>query len=93
VLLSKVRAHPESDLPEASSDCSAEPRGAGADRLVRIGAAVFAVGLLAVAAAVLPLFFGVHDLPTALNVAAGVLPPLGFGLALWGLVRAAQGER
>ncbi len=81
---STVREHPKSDRAAAS---------AGADRLVRIGAAVFGVGLLAVAAAVLPLFFGVHDLPTALNLAAGILPPLGFGLALWGLVLAAQGDR
>jgi hypothetical protein len=48
---------------------------------------VFAIGLICVAVAVVPLFFGAHDLPTALNVAAGVLPPLGLGLALYGLVR------
>ena len=81
-----MREPPKSDLPASS-------RSAGADRLVRIGAAVFAVGLLAVAAAALPLFFGVHNLPTALNAAAGVLPPLGFGVALWGLLRAAQADR
>jgi hypothetical protein len=64
--------------------------GADADQLVRIGAVVFGVGVLCIFAAVIPLFFGAHDLPTALNVAAGVLPPVGFGLALWGLVRNAR---
>lgn len=78
----KVREHLRSDLPVAI--------GADTDRLVRVGAVVFGVGLLAVLAAVLPLFFGVHNLPTALNVVAGVLPPLGLGIALWGLVRAAR---
>jgi peptidoglycan/LPS O-acetylase OafA/YrhL len=66
---------------------------ADADELVRIGAVTFLVGLVCVAAAVIPLFFGAHDLPTALNVAAGVLPPLGFGIALYGLVRAARRVR
>ena len=63
---------------------------ADADQLVRIGAVVFGVGVLCIFAAVIPLFFGAHDLPTALNVAAGVLAPLGFALALWGLVRGAR---
>ena len=63
---------------------------ADADQLVRIGAVVFFAGALCILAAVVPLFFGAHDLPTALNVAAGVLAPLGFALALWGLVRGAR---
>jgi hypothetical protein len=69
-----------------------EPRASGADvdQLVRIGAAVFGLGVLCILAAVVPLFFGAHDLPTALNVAAGVLSPLGFGLGLWGLVKSAR---
>jgi len=76
---SKVRVRPSSD-----------PSGADADRLVRIGAVIFGVGLLAIFAAVVPLFFGVHNLPTALNLAAGLLPPIGLGIALWGLVRHAR---
>jgi hypothetical protein len=64
--------------------------GADVDQLVRIGAVVFGVGVLCIFAAVIPLFFGAHNLPTALNVAAGVLAPLGFGMALWGLVRGAR---
>ena len=72
---------------------ASQANGDDGDRWVRISAVVFGLGVVAVAAAVLPLFFGVHNLPTTLNVAAGVLPPLGFGLALWGLVRAARGTQ
>jgi hypothetical protein len=79
-------------VPPKKVKALSEPRASGADvdQLVRIGAVVFGVGVLCILAAVVPLFFGAHDLPTALNVAAGVLPPIGFGLALWGLVRAAR---
>jgi hypothetical protein len=70
----------------------AEPCRPG-DGLVRIGAAVFAVGLIAVGVAVLPFFFGASNWPLPLNVAAGVLPPLGLGLALAGLVRAGRAAR
>jgi hypothetical protein len=63
------------------------------DQLVRIGAVIFGVGLIAVLAAVLPLFFGVHNLPTALNLAAGLLPPLGLGIALWALLLQARQSR
>ena len=57
------------------------------DGLIRIGAGVFGVGLVAVLVAVLPFFFGVENRPLPLNLAAGVLPPLGLLLALVGLVR------
>ena len=60
---------------------------------MRVGVAVFAVGLLALLGAVVPLFFGAHDLPTPLNVCAGVLPPVGLGLALWGMVVGARQAR
>ena len=68
-------------------------QGLTGDSWVRIGAVVFAVGLVVVAVAIIPLFFGASDLPTALNVAAGVLPPLGFALAGYGLVRGAREVR
>lgn len=65
--------------------------GAGpGDGLVRIGGIVFLVGVVAILVAVLPFFFGEENRPVALNVAAGVLPPLGLGLALAGLVRNAR---
>ncbi len=84
MLLRRAKGLRRSDgraLPESHSN-------ADAVTLVRIGVAVFALGLVAIVGAIVPLFFGVHDLPTWLNVAAGVLAPLGLGLALIGLLRA-----
>src|SRR4051812_22408483 len=60
------------------------------DGLVRAGGVVFVLGLIAVLVVVLPFFFGKQDWPLALNLAAGVLPPLGLALALAGLVRSAR---
>ena len=60
------------------------------DGLVRAGAVVFVIGLVAVLLVVLPFFFGVEDRPLPLNLAAGVLPPLGLLLALVGMVREAR---
>jgi hypothetical protein len=83
----KVRVPPTSeavDLQRASDDT---------DRLVRIGVVIFGVGLLCVVAAVVPLFFGVHNLATALNLAAGLLPPLGLGIALLALFQEARRQR
>lgn len=60
------------------------------DRLVRIGAAVFAVGFVAMIADVVPFFFGAENRPTWLNVLAigGVV--LGLGCALTGLALAVR---
>lgn len=60
------------------------------DGLVRIGAGVFLAGLVAILVVVLPFFFGVDNWPLPVNLAAGVLPPLGLLLALAGLVRGAR---
>jgi hypothetical protein len=60
------------------------------DGLVRAGGVVFGIGLLAVLVVVLPFFFGKENWPLPVNLAAGVLPPLGLGLALAGLVRGAR---
>lgn len=54
--------------------------------LVRAGAVVFGVGVLAVLAVVVPFFFGSDDRPTWLNLVA-LLLPVGLGLALLGLLR------
>lgn len=51
---------------------------------------MFAVGLVAILVVVLPFFFGKENAPLPLNLAAGVLPPLGLVLALTGLVRATR---
>ncbi len=59
------------------------------DLLVRGGAVVFAIGVVAVVAIVVPFFLGQHDAPEALNLVA-LLLPVGFGLALLGLLRGAK---
>lgn len=58
-------------------------------RLVSLGAAIFLVGVVAIAAAVLPYFFGHGNTPLALNLLA-VAAPIGLGLALLGLLRTAR---
>jgi hypothetical protein len=63
------------------------------DGLIRAGAVVFAIGVVAILVVVLPFFFGRTNWPLPLNLAAGVLPPLGFGLALAGLVRSGRAAR
>jgi hypothetical protein len=50
---------------------------------------VFAVGLVATLATVVPFLFGAYDRPLALNLLA-LLMPVGVGLALLGLLRAAR---
>jgi hypothetical protein len=68
----------------------ASPDRAPGDLLVRGGVAVFAVGLVAVVAVLVPFFLGHgHDAPEALNLVA-LLLPAGFGLALLGLLRGAR---
>ena len=71
---------------------SAERRRPG-DVLVRLGALVFVVGLVAVVAAVVPSVVSGEPGRLATVVAAGSLLPLGFGLALLGLLRAARTGR
>lgn len=62
------------------------------ERLVAAGAALFALGTLAAVATVVPLFLGLPRLPTAAYLLA-MLAPVGFALALAGLVRAARSRR
>ena len=59
-------------------------------KLVPVAVAIFGIGLIAVAAIFVLYLTGRHDLPVWLNASAGVLVPLGFGLALIGLVREAR---
>jgi predicted alpha/beta-hydrolase family hydrolase len=65
-----------------------KPPGASSS-LVRVGVAVFALGLLAVVVVFAMFAAGAHDLPLWLNIAA-MLAPVGFGLALIGLFRQAR---
>ena len=62
------------------------------ERLVRAGAVVFAVGVLAAVVVVVPFFFGRTDASLGLTLAT-LLMPVGLGLALSGLLRAARRGR
>src|SRR5664280_2374544 len=59
------------------------------DGLVRAGAVVFVVGVLAVLADLVPFFLGHPNRPLLVNVAA-FLAPVGLGIALLGLARSAR---
>jgi hypothetical protein len=61
------------------------------DLLVRGGAVVFALGVVAVLAVVVPFFLGSHDRPTWLNLSA-LLLPIGLALALLGLLRGTRAQ-
>lgn len=63
------------------------------DGLVRAGAVVFLVGVVAVVAGVVPSVLANRSGPVALLVIAAALLPLGLGLALVGLLRAARTGR
>jgi hypothetical protein len=81
-------SHPTRRPPPGEPD-AAQP----GDRLVRLGAVLFGIGVVAVLAVVVPFFFGVENRPLPLNVAAGGLPPLGRAHALIGVLRAARARR
>ena len=68
-------------------------RLSGLDVLTRVGVVVFAVGLVAVAAVVVPFAVGRTNPPTWLSAVAGVGLPLGMGLALVGLLLEARRPR
>jgi hypothetical protein len=59
-------------------------------RLVPVAVVIFGLGLIALAAVFVLFVSGRHDLPLWLNASAGVLVPLGLGLALVGLIREAR---
>ena len=63
-----------------------------ASRLVRVGLLMFLAGLVFIAVDVLPFFDGVHNQPLWLNLAC-LLAPAGFGLAIWGGLRAGRAEQ
>ena len=60
---------------------------------MRAGAAVFVVGVLALVVAVVPSVLSGDAARLAPVVLAGSLLPLGFGVALLGLLRAARTSR
>lgn len=62
------------------------------DRLVRIGAVLFAIGTLATLATVTPLLIGADALPTAVYLVSALMP-VGFALAGAGLFKSARSRR
>ena len=75
----------------ARGSAAPQPIGRG-DRLVALGAVVFTVGLLATLVTMVPFFIGSDPLPTAVYLIA-LLAPVGFALALAGLLRTARSHR
>jgi uncharacterized membrane protein YhdT len=65
---------------------------AGAPRTVRIGLVLLVVGLVFLAATVLPFFWGSHNRPVWLN-AGCMLAPMGFVIAVVGSVRAGRADQ
>jgi hypothetical protein len=59
---------------------------------VRLGLALFALGLIFIAADVIPFFFAAHDRPLWLNLAC-LLAPAGFAIAVGSAVRAGRAEQ
>ena len=72
---------------------AAPDAGGTGGRLVAVGAALFVLGVVAVVAAVVPVLLGAAESPDLPALLAGVLLPLGFGLALGGLLRGARARR
>ena len=61
------------------------------DRLVSVGAAIFVVGVVCVAAVLALFLTGSRDVPLALTLGASLLP-VGFALALLGILSSARGR-
>ena len=62
------------------------------DGLVRIGAVVFGLGLIDALLVIVPFFLGRTDAPLPLALGT-LLLPIGLGIALSGLLRAARRSR
>ena len=62
------------------------------ERAVRVGAALFAVGVVGVLFVLVPFFFGRDDAPLWTTLLASVLP-LGLAVALLGLLHGARANR
>lgn len=71
--------------PRHAAPGSARP----GDRLVRLGALLFAAGVVGVLLVLVPFLLGRDDAPLWTTLVASLLP-VGFGLALLGLLRGAR---
>lgn len=72
---------------------AAPERSGDGSRLVAVGAVLFGLGVVAVVVAVVPVLLGADTGPTGAVTVASVLLPLGFALALLGLLRGARARR
>lgn len=72
---------------------AAPSSSAPGETLVRIGAVVFVLGVVAVVVAVVPSVLSGDPARLSLILAAGTLLPVGLGVALVGLLRAARTGR
>ena len=61
------------------------------DRLVAVGAVIFLVGVASVALVLALFLTGTKDVPLALTLGASLLP-VGFALALLGILSSARGR-
>lgn len=59
---------------------------------VRLGLALFALGLIFIAADVIPFFFSAHDRPLWLNLAC-LLAPAGFAIAVGSALRRGRDDQ
>jgi hypothetical protein len=60
--------------------------------LIRLGLALFVLGLAFAAVTVLPFFLGEHDRPLWLNLGC-LLAPIGFALAVTGAFRTGRADQ
>ncbi len=68
------------------------PAAASRPTSVRVGLALFLVGLVFLAATVVPFFFGDHNQSVWLNVGC-MLAPIGFVIAVVGVVRTGRADQ
>ena len=61
-------------------------------RSIRVGLALFVLGLVFTAVDVLPFFDGEHNTPLWLNLAC-LLAPLGFLIAIWSAFRSGRAQQ
>ncbi|MDI2131233.1 hypothetical protein [Yinghuangia seranimata] len=67
-------------------------RPARADQAVRVGAVLFGIGTVAVVVTLVPFLIGTHPFPRAVYLTSALMP-LGFAVAMGGLVATVVGQR
>lgn len=75
-----------------SGDADRPGRRSAGRRMVQVGVVLFAVGIVVILITVVPFFTGAHNRPLWLNLLC-LLAPLGFVLAVGGVVRGGRDEQ